>query len=269
MASRENAKLILSVEQIAARLVERGKKVVALLIGVPASGKSTLARQLLGHASFVHLNADSIRKEVNGDENSHDRDNLVWMKFQERYEAALQSGQSVLVDNMNHTRATRSNLIRAARKAGYAVKLVYLDVPLAVCLERNRKRGKDIPDYTIMEKHVALKVSGKPLPDEDAIWIAPTADAGQYEVTQEALADPENAYDIVGDVHGCADELQELIEVLGYKLNMETRLLIRPQGRKLAFVGDLVDRGPDSARVLDMVMALHKQGAIVVLGNHC
>ncbi len=269
MASRENAKLILSVEEIAIRLVERGRKVVALLIGVPASGKSTLARQLLGHAGFVHLNADSIRKEVNGDESNHDRDNLVWMKFQERYEAALQSSEPVLVDNMNHTRATRSNLIRAARKAGYAVKLVYLDVPLAVCIERNRNRGKDIPDFTIMEKHVALRVNGKPLPDEDAIWIAPTAEPEQYEVTQVAPADSENAFDIVGDVHGCADELEELIEVLGYKLNMETRLQIRPQGRKLAFVGDLVDRGPDSARVLDMVMALHKQGAIVVLGNHC
>ena len=269
MASHEHSKCILAVGQIAQRLMEKGKKVVVLLVGVPASGKSTLARQLLAHASFMHLNADSIRKEVNGDENNHDRDNLVWMKFQERFEKALQSGEPALVDNMNHTRASRSNLIRAARKAGYAVKLVYLDVPLAVCIERNRSRGKDIPDFTIMEKHVALRVSGKPLPDEDAIWLAPTAQAGQYEITQEALAEPENALDIIGDVHGCADELDDLITVLGYKLNMETRLLIRPQGRRLAFVGDLVDRGPDSARVLDMVMALHKQGAVVVLGNHC
>lgn len=191
------------------------------------------------------------------------------MKFYARYEAALQGGGPVLIDNLNHTRAARSGLIRAARKAGYAVKLVFLDVPLAVCIERNKARGKDIADYVIMEKHVAMKVEGKPLDDEDAIWIRPTADADSYLLSARAQTSVGDAFDIIGDVHGCADELLTLIAALGYKLDLAKGTLARPQGRRLVFVGDLTDRGPNSALVLEIVMKLHRLGALVVRGNHC
>lgn len=60
---------------------------------------------------------------------------------------------------------------------------------------------------------------------------------------------------IIGDVHGCLDELNELIEKVEY----------RPGGDELVFVGDLVDRGPDSAGVLRRAREL---GAVCVLGNH-
>ncbi|HEY9784338.1 MAG TPA: metallophosphoesterase [Candidatus Obscuribacterales bacterium] len=70
-------------------------------------------------------------------------------------------------------------------------------------------------------------------------------------------------YDVIGDVHGCIDELNELLEKLGY---IDGR---HPDGRKLVFVGDLVDRGPDSAEVLSKVMALAARDlAVVVSGNH-
>ncbi|CAN5495082.1 hypothetical protein BH11CYA1_BH11CYA1_13110 [soil metagenome] len=72
-------------------------------------------------------------------------------------------------------------------------------------------------------------------------------------------------YDIIGDVHGCLDELLELMEKLGYGHDGSCN----SGERKLIFVGDLVDRGPSSDGVLELLMSLHEQGrAIVLLGNH-
>lgn len=82
----------------------------------------------------------------------------------------------------------------------------------------------------------------------------------------------EGAFDIIGDVHGCAGELAELLARLGY--GVEPRGAGRshvaaPSGRRLVFVGDLVDRGPSSPDVLRTVMALVGAGrALAVPGNH-
>lgn len=59
---------------------------------------------------------------------------------------------------------------------------------------------------------------------------------------------------VVGDVHGCLDELRDLLRVAGYG-----------KGDRLVFVGDLVRKGPDSQGV---VMLAREAGALAVLGNH-
>jgi hypothetical protein len=78
-------------------------------------------------------------------------------------------------------------------------------------------------------------------------------------------------FDIVGDVHGCADELTALLDRLGYRVSDdgEAMLVTPPDGRKLVFLGDLVDRGPDTPNVLRIAMAAARSGAgYVVQGNH-
>lgn len=75
---------------------------------------------------------------------------------------------------------------------------------------------------------------------------------------------PAAPLDIVGDVHGEIDALQALLHHLGYRENSS-----HPQGRKLVFVGDLCDRGPDSPAVLAWFLQMHDAGnAFTVLGNH-
>ena len=72
-------------------------------------------------------------------------------------------------------------------------------------------------------------------------------------------------YDLVGDVHGCIDELNDLLVRLGYTGTDYAHA----DGRKLVFVGDLNDRGPDSVRVLHIAMQMYKAGtALAVTGNH-
>lgn len=75
---------------------------------------------------------------------------------------------------------------------------------------------------------------------------------------------PEGKLDIIGDVHGHLEALHNLLHYLGY--SPEGR---HPQGRTLVFVGDLVDRGPDSPAILSWFQNAYRNGwAMMVLGNH-
>ncbi len=74
----------------------------------------------------------------------------------------------------------------------------------------------------------------------------------------------EGPIDIIGDVHGEVAVLRELLDQLGY-----SERGAHPQGRRLVFIGDLVDRGPDSPAVIEWVREAVEQGfAQCLLGNH-
>lgn len=77
-----------------------------------------------------------------------------------------------------------------------------------------------------------------------------------------------SGFDIIGDVHGCLPELLSLLAKLGYAAAADLRLTT-PAGRRLVFVGDLVDRGPDTPGVLRLVMEAVSAGqALSARGNH-
>ena len=80
-------------------------------------------------------------------------------------------------------------------------------------------------------------------------------------------------FDIIGDVHGCGDELEILLQKLGYSVTWHGLDLppetTAPAGRRAIFVGDLVDRGPRAADSVAIVMAMCDAGqALCVAGNH-
>ncbi|MBP1947221.1 bis(5'-nucleosyl)-tetraphosphatase PrpE [Virgibacillus litoralis] len=75
--------------------------------------------------------------------------------------------------------------------------------------------------------------------------------------------------DVIGDVHGCMEELQELFHTLGYRY--ERRIFLHPDGRTPVFLGDITDRGPHSIALIKLVydmVIVHKK-ARYVPGNHC
>ncbi|MFC5463987.1 bis(5'-nucleosyl)-tetraphosphatase PrpE [Lederbergia graminis] len=74
--------------------------------------------------------------------------------------------------------------------------------------------------------------------------------------------------DIIGDTHGCYEEFKQLTEQLNYVWTDD--IPVHPDGRKLAFVGDITDRGPHSLKMIEIVWKLwKKQDAFYVPGNHC
>src|SRR5690625_769952 len=75
--------------------------------------------------------------------------------------------------------------------------------------------------------------------------------------------------DIIGDIHGCFEELLELLDVLGYK--NKGAQWVHPDKRKLVFIGDLMDRGPSSLKVIELVYQLVTKDKIAnyIPGNHC
>ncbi len=81
--------------------------------------------------------------------------------------------------------------------------------------------------------------------------------------------DLQGPFDIIGDVHGCAEELEHLLETLGWNKDSDGCYGYFGDNRMIIFVGDLVDRGPDSPKVLQIAMdLLEKKRAFWVLGNH-
>lgn len=95
-------------------------------------------------------------------------------------------------------------------------------------------------------------------------------DALEVTVVRARLAndrrDERGPFDLIGDVHGCAEELEELLDALGY----EARDGIRQRDdRRVIFLGDLVDRGPGVVDVLRIAMPMVAAGAaLCIRGNH-
>lgn len=85
-----------------------------------------------------------------------------------------------------------------------------------------------------------------------------------------SLKQEKGPFDLIGDVHCCFDELQELLMKLGYQVQKNDKYNVtHPEGRKVIFVGDLVDRGPKTPEVLRIVMDMVGSGAaFCVNGNH-
>jgi predicted MPP superfamily phosphohydrolase len=74
-------------------------------------------------------------------------------------------------------------------------------------------------------------------------------------------------YDVIGDIHGHADELHALLAKLGYENRKGTHT--HPEGRKVVFLGDYIDRGPQIREVLQTVRGMVDSGnAHAILGNH-
>jgi protein phosphatase len=155
-----------------------------------------------------------------------------------------------------------------------------LDLPEKVCEERNQSRpDRNFGGHVIRKQNQQLKKSIRGLKDEGfrQIYILKSLEEvdAVLEIKREKLyndkKDETGPFDIIGDVHGCFDELQELLLKLGYSVNRtdETEKnfgfsVIAPENRKVIFVGDLVDRGPDSPSVLRLVMSMVNSGLHIV-----
>ena len=157
---------------------------------------------------------------------------------------------------------------------------IVLDVPEKVCITRNAGRpDRDFGAHVIRRQRDQLRRGLKGLQREGFRTVHTlrgedeVADAGvtRTRLFNDLRHEP-GPFDVIGDIHGCRAELEALLAELGYTIGRdhEGRAAgAHHDGRRAIFVGDLVDRGPDTPGVLRLVMGMVAAGdAFCVPGNH-
>lgn len=175
-----------SAEEILAAFEQaRGKAgSVVMLVGMPASGKSTLSAPFEA-AGWIRLNKDALRKELYGDEAAKGDLKEVNSLFYKRLEEALAGNLCLLVDNLNHNQHYRRGPIARAREAGYTeITNLVLDVPVEECVRRNASRARKVPEQVIRD--VGAEIAGNlPTRSEGRLLvIQPGSTPGRFIVKQ-------------------------------------------------------------------------------------
>ncbi len=141
------------------------------MVGIPGSGKSTLAQRLVDKG-YAALNADSIRQELWGDAADQRDQEKVFEIFFKRFDELTAKESDIVVDNVNTNPRHRAQIIEKAKACGYSdIQLWVLDVPLAICLERNKQRSRNVPDEIVSKMHETLNGPGRPKKHEGRVVI--------------------------------------------------------------------------------------------------
>ncbi|MFJ9732028.1 polynucleotide kinase-phosphatase [Streptomyces sp. NPDC101171] len=243
---------------------------LVVLVGASGSGKSTFARRHFAPTEVI--SSDFCRGLVADDENDQSASRDAFDVLHYIAGKRLAAGRRTVVDATSVQQDSRRRLIELAREHDVLPIAIVLDVPEDVCAERNAARTDraDMPRRVIQRHTRELRRSLRHLEREGFRKVHVLRGAAEVEsatvVTEKRFNDLTHLtgpFDIIGDVHGCAAELEALLAKLGYADG------VHPEGRTAVFVGDLVDRGPDTPGVLRRVMRMTASGdALCVPGNH-
>ena len=191
----------------------------------------------------------------------------------------LAAAKLTVVDATNVQRESRKPLVELAREFHCLPVAIVLNLPERLCQDRNKGRAdREFGPHVIRQQTQQLRRSLRGLEREGFrhVFVLNTPEEVDAVVIERQplwnnLKHEHGPFDIIGDVHGCYDELVELLVQLGYQTT-ETPVGIAvtpPLGRKAIFLGDLVDRGPKITQVLKLVMGMVESGAaLCVPGNH-
>ncbi|HEX2184984.1 MAG TPA: polynucleotide kinase-phosphatase, partial [Chloroflexota bacterium] len=262
---------------------------LVVLIGASSSGKSTFARRHFLPTEV--LSSDACRAMVSDDENSlaATRDAFEVLHFIAG--KRLAGGRLTVVDATNVQPEARKPLVALAREHDCLPVAIVFDLPERLCQERSRARpDRSFGPHVIRRQCEQLRRSLRGLGREGfsrVVVLSSVEEVDQATVERQPLwtnrKDEHGPFDIIGDVHGCFDELLALLRELGYEVleaggaaagatagaDGAGYRVRHPQGRKVIFLGDLVDRGPRSPQVLRLVMDMVAGGvALCVPGNH-
>ncbi|MDH4127213.1 MAG: polynucleotide kinase-phosphatase [Spirochaetota bacterium] len=248
-----------------------------LLIGISGSGKTMFAHKHFKLADIISL--DHYRNIVldnNNGETTYDNTiEVIRLICSKR----LAKARLTLIDGNNLQNEYRKQFVSLSKEYHFSSVAIVFNIPEQLCRERNKSRSDyNIYSQTLNNQQELLNLTLNSLDGEgfNSIYILRSPDEVDnikinlipLQSNKKHLNGP---FDIVGDIHGCFDELYELLLKLGYKItfsNNEYRTEHK-DNRKIIFLGDLVDRGPKIAEVMRFVMDLVKSDdALCVPGNH-
>ena len=248
---------------------------LVVLIGPSGSGKSTFARRHFRPSEI--LSSDACRAMVSDDENNQAVTPEAFALLHYVAAQRLAIGRLTVIDATSVQSEARAPLVSLARQYHCLPVAVVLNLPEEVCHERNRARAdRAFGPHVIRNQRSQLRRSLKNLRREGFrhVFILNTpAEVEAAAVERVPLWNDRTSehgpFDIIGDLHGCADELEQLLGKLGYSRIQNEPSFRHPDGRKAVFVGDLVDRGPRVLDTLGIVRGMVTAGsALCVPGNH-
>ncbi len=250
---------------------------LVLLVGPSGSGKSSFARKHFLPTEVV--SSDFCRALVSDNENDQSATGDAFDLLHEIVRKRLARGRLTVVDATNVQPEARKSLIALAKEFHLFAEAIVFDLSERVCQDRNVLRpDRQFGPHVIRNQSQQLRRSLRGLEREGirhVFKLSSPEEVDAVTIERHPLWNNKKSehgpFDIVGDVHGCFDELVELMAQLGYSVNEQDDgfSVSSPDGRKLVFVGDLVDRGPSTVKVLRLVSSMvHSGQAFCVPGNH-
>ena len=252
---------------------------LVVLVGTTGSGKSTFAAQHFLPTQVI--SSDRCRGLVSDDENDQAATPEAFALLHYLAGIRLRRGLLTVIDATNVQPKAREALVKVAREYDVLPVAIVLDVPEQVCRARNELRpDRVMGPQVIARQRRELRAHLRHLEREGfrkvhvlhGVEEISAATIG-YEKAYNDKRELTGPFDVIGDVHGCRAELESLLVTLGYTLVRDESGrpvdAVPPPTRTAVFVGDLVDRGPDTPGVLRLVMGMVEAGhALCVPGNH-
>ncbi len=253
---------------------------LVVLVGASGSGKSTFARRHFLPTEV--LSSDACRGLVSDNENDQAATQDAFEVLHFIAAKRLAAGRLTVVDATNVQQSARKPLVELARRYHCIPVAIVFDMPEKLSLERNRQRpDRDFGPHVVRRQLQDLRRSLRGLEREGFRHVhvlKSPEDVEAATIERQPLYShryqEHGPFDLIGDVHGCFDELVSLLDRLDYRIERDTTApygfrVHPPDGRKVVFLGDLVDRGPNVAEVLRLAMSMvETAAALCVPGNH-
>ena len=256
---------------------------LVVLIGASGSGKSTFASSHFRSTEI--LSSDYCRGLVCDDENSQTASKDAFDVLHYIASKRLAAARLTVIDATNVQPQDRKQYVTLARQYHCIPVAIVLNLPEQLCHDRNQQRPNRQFGPHVVRRHVrSLRRSLKSLKKEGFRYtyvLSSLEEINAVEIERQPLWNnrkyDHGPFDIIGDIHGCCDELEQLLQILGYStISTENSSPFwqfptyrHPEGRKAVFLGDLVDRGP---RILDTLKLVRNmtaaETALCVPGNH-
>lgn len=263
---------------------------LVILIGASGCGKSTFARKHFKQTEI--LSSDHYRGVVSDDETDQNASKDAFEVLHYIAAKRLAGGKLTVIDATNVQPEDRKKLIQIARQYHVFPIAIAFNLAEQLCHERNAQRpDRNFGSHVVKRHTQAMRRSLKNLHQEGfhRTYILNSVEQIEHVSIERQplwnnLHKEHGPFDIIGDIHGCCDELEQLLQKLGYQKQPIASLFLNnlgdelptardtyrhPDGRKVIFLGDLVDRGPRILETIELVERMIRAGqAFCVVGNH-